>query len=154
MSQCEHHDYTMVEDYILGLQWSPAATDHEKSLVAGNIRGFYEHMRKSTLSQPIEPQGAVVTDAMMERAMNAWCDVADVDEWRVRNTPEALRAALEAALPVAVGAGEAVVWVDPYELMMVREHGGMIVATHEAEPESKRTQPLYMTPATPAGKGK
>ena len=60
MSQCEHHDYTIVEDYIRGLQWSPAATDHEKSLVAGNIRGFYEHMRKSTLSQPIEPQGAVV----------------------------------------------------------------------------------------------
>ena len=40
----------------------------------------------------------VVDEKMVERAFNAWCDVADVDEWRVRNTNEALRAALTAAL--------------------------------------------------------
>lgn len=50
------------------------------------------------LAAPAAPKGAVVDEAMVERAFNAWCDVADVDEWRVRNTPEALRAALAAAL--------------------------------------------------------
>lgn len=45
MSQCEHHDYTMVEDYIRGLQWSPGTTDLEKGIAIGNIRGFYEHAR-------------------------------------------------------------------------------------------------------------
>jgi hypothetical protein len=54
MSECQHHDYTMVEDYIRGLQWSPAATDHEKSLVAGNIRGFYSHIRESLTTRPAE----------------------------------------------------------------------------------------------------
>lgn len=50
MSECNHHDYTLVEDYIRGLQWSSDATDHEKSLVAGNIRGFYEHVRTTASS--------------------------------------------------------------------------------------------------------
>ena len=39
-----------------------------------------------------------VPDWVVEQAFNAWCDVADVDEWRVRNSHEALRAALTAAL--------------------------------------------------------
>lgn len=39
-----------------------------------------------------------VPDWVVEEAFNAWCDVADVDEWRVRNSHEALRAALTAAL--------------------------------------------------------
>ena len=39
-----------------------------------------------------------VPDWLVEQAFNAWCDVADVDEWRVRNSHEALRAALTAAL--------------------------------------------------------
>lgn len=39
-----------------------------------------------------------VTVQAVEAAFNAWCDVADVDEWRVRNSQEALRAALEAGL--------------------------------------------------------
>ncbi len=39
-----------------------------------------------------------VPDWVVEQAVNAWCDVADVDEWRVRNSHEALRAALTAAL--------------------------------------------------------
>lgn len=47
--------------------------------------------------------------------------------------------------PQAAG-GEPVAWVDPYELMMLREHGGVIVATGDAEPESKRTQGLYLHP--------
>ena len=41
-----------------------------------------------------------ISDAAVEAAFNAWCDVADVDEWRVRNSHEALRAALAAAMPV------------------------------------------------------
>lgn len=39
-----------------------------------------------------------VPDWVVEVAFNAWCDVADMDEWRVRNPNEALRAALTAAL--------------------------------------------------------
>jgi hypothetical protein len=39
-----------------------------------------------------------VPDWVLEQAFNAWCDVADVDEWRVRNSHEALRAAIAAAL--------------------------------------------------------
>ena len=38
-----------------------------------------------------------VPDWVVEQAFNAWCDVADVDEWRVRNSHEALKAALRAA---------------------------------------------------------
>ena len=43
-----------------------------------------------------------VPDWVVEQAFNAWCDVADVDEWRVRNSHEALRAALSAALGALV----------------------------------------------------
>ncbi|SDQ43420.1 hypothetical protein [Pseudoxanthomonas sp. CF125] len=66
------------------------------------------------------------------------------------NTNAATKAGLRAVRAALSNprVGEAVVWVDPYELMMVREHGGMIVATHEAEPESKRTQALYLHPPT------
>ena len=39
-----------------------------------------------------------IPDWVFEQAFNAWCDVADMDEWRVRNPNEALRAALTAAL--------------------------------------------------------
>lgn len=108
--------------------------------------------KAATLSQPIEPQGAVV-DGIAQRLYNVLkaIDERGLSQATWANAERTL-ADYEAALPVAVGAGEAVVWVDPYELMMVREHGGVIVATHEAEPESKRTQPLYMTPTPPAGK--
>lgn len=50
-----------------------------------------------------------VPDWVLEQALNAWCDVADVDEWRVRNSHEALRAAITAALGawvVPVGVAE------------------------------------------------
>ena len=47
-----------------------------------------------------------VDEAMVERAFDAWCDVADVDEWRVRNAPEALRAALTAALAAQPGGSD------------------------------------------------
>lgn len=30
-----------VEQYIRNLPWSERATDHEKALVEGNLRGFY-----------------------------------------------------------------------------------------------------------------
>lgn len=56
---CEHHDYTMVEEYIRNLQWSPDATDHERSLVAGNIRGFYENVRK--LASFVDPNAGYKT---------------------------------------------------------------------------------------------
>jgi hypothetical protein len=67
MSECQHHDYTMVEDYIRGLQWSAEATDHEKALVAGNIRGFYEHMQKATTPARVvsdESEPASVVEAL------------------------------------------------------------------------------------------
>ena len=48
-------------------------------------------------------QPAAVDEAMVERAFDAWCGVADVDEWRVRNAHEALRAALTAALAMQGG---------------------------------------------------
>lgn len=35
-----------VEDYIRSLQWSADAAEAEKTLVAGNIRGFAAHLRK------------------------------------------------------------------------------------------------------------
>lgn len=70
MSECEHHDYTMVEDYIRGLQWSPAATDHEKSLVAGNIRGFYEHAR-GLITPPQPADGGYYRDKAL--AWDAVC---------------------------------------------------------------------------------
>ena len=48
-------------------------------------------------------QPAAVDEATVERAFDAWCGVADVDEWRVRNAHEALRAALTAALAMQGG---------------------------------------------------
>ena len=62
--KCEHHDYTMVEDYIRGLQWSAEATDHEKTLVAGNIRGFYSHIRESLSTRPAESVDEEMTRLM------------------------------------------------------------------------------------------
>ena len=53
------------------------------------------------MTAALAQQPAAVDETMMERAFDAWCDVADVDGWRVRNTTEAfeaLRAALTAAL--------------------------------------------------------
>lgn len=35
-----------VEDYIRSLQWSTDTTESEKTLVAGNIRGFATHLRQ------------------------------------------------------------------------------------------------------------
>lgn len=40
-----------VEQYIRNLPWSERATDHEKALVEGNLRGFYAEMQKAT--QPL-----------------------------------------------------------------------------------------------------
>ena len=98
-----------------------------------------------------QPKGDDVTDSMLNKAMDTFNDVTMLGG----PTRSRMRAALESVLRyIEDGTGCAmfkledvtnvpVVWVDPYELMMVREHGGMIVATHEAEPESKRTQGLY-----------
>lgn len=52
---CEHHDYTILEAYIRNLPWSAMATDDERTLVAGNIRAFYEHMRKLGVPTPTAP---------------------------------------------------------------------------------------------------
>ena len=48
--------------------------------------------------------GVDVSDEMVERAFNAWCDVAVVDDYRVRNSREAIHAALTAALRTGGGA--------------------------------------------------
>lgn len=37
-----------VEDFIRQLHWSDSATDHEKTLVAGNIRNFAADVRRMT----------------------------------------------------------------------------------------------------------
>ena len=69
----------------------PAADDVDaEQFRKGWQAGFAEGRR--------DQRPAAVDEAMVERAFDAWCDVADVDEWRVRNAPEALRAALTAAL--------------------------------------------------------
>lgn len=39
-----------VEKYIQSLTWSPEATDHEKTLVAGNIRGFAAKIRDKIMA--------------------------------------------------------------------------------------------------------
>lgn len=36
-----------IEEFIQSLRWSPQASDHEKSLVAGNIRNFVAHLRRA-----------------------------------------------------------------------------------------------------------
>lgn len=40
-----------VEAYIRDLKWSDAATDMEKTLVAGNIRGFYAWLRSRSIAE-------------------------------------------------------------------------------------------------------
>ena len=37
-----------VEDYIRALPWSPDTGDEARTLVAGNVRGFADHLRRST----------------------------------------------------------------------------------------------------------
>lgn len=62
------------------------------------------------LSQPTEPQGAVVvTDDMVTAAIGAWFEHSAFSREVRDHIPDhvrRMRAALEAALPVAVGAGE------------------------------------------------
>jgi hypothetical protein len=36
----------VAETYIRSLSWSEDATDWERTLVAGNIRGFWDHIKK------------------------------------------------------------------------------------------------------------
>jgi hypothetical protein len=69
MNDCVHHDHTIVEDYIRSLQWSPATTDHEKSLIAANVRGFYAHMLATA------PPANVLTDLINKDSifrMSCW----------------------------------------------------------------------------------
>lgn len=40
MSEQQHWIMDFVESHIAQLQWSPDRTDMEKTLVAGNLRGF------------------------------------------------------------------------------------------------------------------
>lgn len=37
-----------VDQYINNLPWSDHATDHEKTLVAGNLRGFFSEVARAT----------------------------------------------------------------------------------------------------------
>lgn len=39
-------DYSVVEDYIRAIPWSEGTPDIHITLVAGNIRGFYQHLRR------------------------------------------------------------------------------------------------------------
>lgn len=48
----EDKGFSMVEDYIRSLKWSDEASDTHKTLVAGNIRGFYAHMRATNTAAP------------------------------------------------------------------------------------------------------
>ena len=82
-----------------------------------------------------------VPDWVVEQAFNAWCDVADVDEWRVRNSHEALRAALTAALgawvvPMAWAGTDFPNW-RRHESEQVRK------LTRKAQPQHGFITPLY-----------
>ena len=48
-------------------------------------------------------RGLVVTDEMVDLAVNAWSDFAESIEWRIGWTGEAMRRALEAAIWKGVG---------------------------------------------------
>lgn len=43
-----------LEKFILDLSWSPEATDHEKTLVAGNLRNLYTTLAKNADLQVVE----------------------------------------------------------------------------------------------------
>lgn len=94
MSECVHHDHTIVEDYISNLQWSSATTDNEKALVVSNIRGFYAH----TLTYTAPPR--VVDEALAEKVCilyynePAWKFMSHKKEC-IGNMHAALKAALE-----------------------------------------------------------
>lgn len=67
-------------------------------------------------------------------------------------------AELDASLDALLGseaiqqqAGQAVAWADPGHLALLKKYGGMLVATSECEPESRRTTALYTTPQTHDG---
>lgn len=47
----ELYDNT-VDEYLKTLKWSDQATDLEKTLVNGNIRGFYGYLKERGLLKP------------------------------------------------------------------------------------------------------
>lgn len=56
-----------VEQYIRNLPWSERATDHEKALVEGNLRGFYAEMQKAT--QPLFDAAVAIELQIDEQAL-------------------------------------------------------------------------------------
>jgi hypothetical protein len=44
-----------IEEYIANLDWSDLATDHEKTLVAGNLRRLYAVLRDTAPPLPSKP---------------------------------------------------------------------------------------------------
>lgn len=69
------------DDYIRSLAWSAAAKDYEKTLVAGNIRGFYAWLK----SRDVTPQGArrgqciTLNFAQVQQAMDCFGGETDPD---------------------------------------------------------------------------
>lgn len=112
-------------------------------------------------SQPIEPQGAVVGDWSGVRALPArWRMYAErMRTMGLRSEAEINEAKadeLEAALPVAVGAGEDDGTSD-YAVRQLgrwnREHAHRKTKESEAKFDAYHKDRAAMTPATPAGKG-
>ena len=113
---------------------------------------------RPTLSQPIEPQGAVVGAEMVERAEIAYRSAAVAEGFddpsgdQITLHRRWMRHALEAALPVAAGAGE----VDDAMVEAVESAVGMgHTAWDMVDPKEiiRAARDAAMTPATPAGKG-
>lgn len=56
-----------VEQYIRDLPWSDHATDHEKTLVAGNLRGFFAEVARAT--QPLFDAAVAIEQQIDEQTL-------------------------------------------------------------------------------------
>ena len=89
--------------------------------------------------------------AAVEAAFNAWCDVADVGEYRVTNSREAITAALTAALPhLSAARGVVEAWQQGYHQGVQDERtseANIGIAGFGAKVEPARINP-YLTLAS------
>jgi len=58
-----------VDEYISNLPWSLRATDHEKTLVAGNLRGFFAEIARAT--QPLFDAAVAIEQQIDEQSPTA-----------------------------------------------------------------------------------
>ncbi len=91
------------EDYIRSLNWSAEAKDYEKTLVAGNIRGFYAWLRANdvTLQGARRGQSVALNFAQVQQVVDCFGGETDPETevtigWFAKSTCQETGTVMEA----------------------------------------------------------